>query len=208
METPTPRLRKSAKTDYNSMPIPSAGIETPTLEERAILLEGQDAQFPGEGQIHSLTSRPQAKYEPALARPVTFGESVLGTVKTTLRCSYSNYLLPFVLLGIIAGRQRWDDTLVFVLNFLAILPLASLLSFATEELAKSVGQLVGGLINATFGNAIEMIVRKRHPFLPFEPAPDMLGIFSSRWVSLQLVEGKLTLSNRVWLEASSLGAFW
>jgi Ca2+:H+ antiporter len=39
---------------------------------------------------------------------------------------------------------------------MAILPLAALLSFATEELAKSVGQTVGGLINATFGNAVEM----------------------------------------------------
>lgn len=168
METPTPRFRKFPKTDYNSIPTPSTGIETPMPEERAILLEGQDLQAPGEGQIHRLP-RPQAKYEPALARPVTSGESIWGAVKTTLGCSYSNYLLPFVLLGIIAGRQGWDDTLVFVLNFLAILPLASLLSFATEELAKSVGQLVGGLINATFGNAIEMIVRKRYPFLPFEP---------------------------------------
>lgn len=207
METPTPRFRKFANTDYDSMPIPSTGIETLKSEERAILLEGQDPQDPCEGQMYRLT-RPQAKYEPELARPVTSGESVWGAVKTTLGCSYSNYLLPFVLLGIIASHQGCNDTLVFVINFLAILPLASLLSFATEELAKSVGQLVGGLINATFGNAIEMIVRKKYPFLPFELRSDIIGIFPSRWASLQLVEGKPTLSSRVWLEVSYLRTFW
>ena len=44
-------------------------------------------------------------------------------------------------------------------NFFAIIPLASLLSYATEELAaEHVGETVGGLINASFGNAVELIV--------------------------------------------------
>jgi Ca2+:H+ antiporter len=46
----------------------------------------------------------------------------------------------------------------FTLNFLAIIPLASLLSFATEQLAATMGQTLGGLVNATFGNAVELIV--------------------------------------------------
>jgi len=41
---------------------------------------------------------------------------------------------------------------------LAIIPLASLLAFATEELAVPLGQTIGGLLNATFGNAVELIV--------------------------------------------------
>lgn len=41
---------------------------------------------------------------------------------------------------------------------LAILPLAMLLSNATEELAAEAGEVVGALLNATFGNAVEMIV--------------------------------------------------
>jgi len=41
---------------------------------------------------------------------------------------------------------------------LAIIPLAALLSFATEELALIVGETLGGLLNATFGNAVELIV--------------------------------------------------
>ena len=41
---------------------------------------------------------------------------------------------------------------------LGILPLAMLLSNATEELAAVAGEVVGALLNATFGNAVEMIV--------------------------------------------------
>ena len=81
-------------------------------------------------------------------------------VQVTLFSSYANVMLVFVFLGILAGARGWEPSAVFLLNFLAIFPLASLLSFATEELSKSVGQTVGGLINATFGNAVEMIVSR------------------------------------------------
>ncbi|RHZ51795.1 uncharacterized protein CDV56_104541 [Aspergillus thermomutatus] len=79
-------------------------------------------------------------------------------IRTTLASSCANLFLPSVFLGIASASLGWGDTATFVLNLLAIFPLASLLSFATEELAKSVGAAVGGLINATFGNAVEMIV--------------------------------------------------
>ncbi|OKP14261.1 Vacuolar calcium ion transporter [Penicillium subrubescens] len=76
----------------------------------------------------------------------------------TLVRDYVNILLVFVPLGIIAGALGWDPSAIFVLNFFAIIPLASLLSFATEELAATMGQALGGLMNATFGNAVELIV--------------------------------------------------
>jgi Ca2+:H+ antiporter len=76
----------------------------------------------------------------------------------TLASNYVNVLLVFVPLGIVAGVLEWSAATVFVLNFLAIMPLASLLSFATEELAATMGQTLGGLMNATFGNAVELIV--------------------------------------------------
>ncbi|KAJ5920314.1 hypothetical protein N7516_011172 [Penicillium verrucosum] len=79
------------------------------------------------------------------------------TWKTIVR-DYVNVLLIFVPLGIISGVLDWDPTTVFILNFFAIVPLASLLSFATEELAATLGQALGGLMNATFGNAVELIV--------------------------------------------------
>lgn len=47
---------------------------------------------------------------------------------------------------------------IFVFNFVAIIPLAWLLGNATEELALRSNQTLGGLLNATFGNAVELIV--------------------------------------------------
>ncbi|OKL59334.1 hypothetical protein UA08_05390 [Talaromyces atroroseus] len=76
----------------------------------------------------------------------------------TLASNYVNLLLVFVPLGIVSGVLQWSPATVFTLNFLAIIPLASLLSFATEELAAVMGQTLGGLMNATFGNAVELIV--------------------------------------------------
>ncbi|KAL1957437.1 hypothetical protein VTO42DRAFT_6005 [Malbranchea cinnamomea] len=76
----------------------------------------------------------------------------------TLVNSYVNILLVFVPLGIVSGAVGWNPTATFILNFMAIVPLASLLSFATEELAATLGETLGGLLNATFGNAVELIV--------------------------------------------------
>ncbi len=48
--------------------------------------------------------------------------------------------------------------LTFVVSGLAIVPLAAMLAHATENLARVVGSSIGGLLNATFGNATEMVV--------------------------------------------------
>lgn len=84
--------------------------------------------------------------------------TVLHTTWQVLISNYVNALLVFVPLGIISGALHWNPTVIFTLNFFAIIPLASLLSFATEELAVPLGQTLGGLMNATFGNAVELIV--------------------------------------------------
>lgn len=47
---------------------------------------------------------------------------------------------------------------MFILNFLALIPLALLLGDVTEDLAVRFGDTVGGLLNATFGNVVEMIL--------------------------------------------------
>jgi len=80
----------------------------------------------------------------------------------TLASNYVNALLVFVPAGIILGALQETYSIppsaVFIVNFLAIVPLAALLSFATEELSVKLGQTIGGLMNATFGNAVELIV--------------------------------------------------
>jgi Ca2+:H+ antiporter len=42
---------------------------------------------------------------------------------------------------------------IFVVACLAVIPLAGLMGYATEEISERVGEGVGGLLNATFGNA-------------------------------------------------------
>ncbi|CAL9732244.1 vacuolar calcium ion transporter [Monosporozyma unispora] len=69
-----------------------------------------------------------------------------------------NILLVFVPLGIVWGMFELSHTWTFAFNFLAIIPLAAILAYATEELADKAGSTVGGLLNATFGNAVELIV--------------------------------------------------
>lgn len=66
--------------------------------------------------------------------------------------------MVFVPIGIISGKLHWAAPWVFTLNFFAIIPLAAVLSFATEEIAARLGETLGGLVNATFGNAVELIV--------------------------------------------------
>ena len=91
---------------------------------------------------------------PYRSRPVPF----IHVLRVILFSNYVNVLLVFVPLGIVSGALGWTASLTFVFNFLAIMGLASLLSFATEELSKKVGHTVGGLLNASFGNATELIV--------------------------------------------------
>lgn len=80
--------------------------------------------------------------------------------KMTAICTSScvNILLVFVPLGFVAYYLSWPPIAIFTLNFFAIVPLAALLSYATEEISEHVGETVGGLLNATFGNAVELIV--------------------------------------------------
>jgi Ca2+:H+ antiporter len=73
--------------------------------------------------------------------------------------SWINIMLVFVPVGIaLAQIDGINGIVVFIINFLAIIPLAAMLSFATEELAIYVGETLGGLLNASFGNAVELIV--------------------------------------------------
>ena len=69
------------------------------------------------------------------------------------------WLLVFVPL-VIFGHHAWPEahTRLFFLSVLAIVPLAALLSIATESVAERTGDAVGGLINATLGNLTELVI--------------------------------------------------
>ena len=67
-------------------------------------------------------------------------------------------MLVFVPASFWLGLSHASPTAVFVVSCFAILPLAGLMGEATEHLAHHTGPGVGGLLNATFGNAAELII--------------------------------------------------
>lgn len=69
-----------------------------------------------------------------------------------------NWLLVFVPISIIAEIAHASPTVIFVTACLAIVPLAGVMGKSTEELASRMGPGIGGLLNATFGNAAELII--------------------------------------------------
>lgn len=69
------------------------------------------------------------------------------------------WLLAFVPVVFMAALWRpQSHTLLFVLSVLAIVPLATLLSHATESVAAKTGDAAGGLLNATLGNLTELVI--------------------------------------------------
>jgi Ca2+:H+ antiporter len=68
------------------------------------------------------------------------------------------YLVPFIALAVVLDVAGADDTLIFFASAAGVIPTASLMSRATEELAERSGPGIGGLLNVTFGNAPELII--------------------------------------------------
>jgi Ca2+:H+ antiporter len=67
-------------------------------------------------------------------------------------------MLVFVPASFWLGVSHASPTLVFVVSCLAVLPLAGLMGESTEHLGHHTGPAIGGLLNATFGNAAELII--------------------------------------------------
>lgn len=85
-------------------------------------------------------------------------------------------LLVFVPVTFAAKFFHVSPLILFFLSSLAILPLAKFIGEATEELSVYVGAALGGLLNATFGNAIELII----------------GVFAIKAGLLEVVKASLT----------------
>src|SRR6188472_4112165 len=74
---------------------------------------------------------------------------------------HSPILWLLVFLPVVFATARLEPeahTLLFVLSVMAIVPLAALLSHATESVASKTGDAVGGLLNATLGNLTELVI--------------------------------------------------
>jgi Ca2+:H+ antiporter len=69
-----------------------------------------------------------------------------------------NWLLVFIPISVVLERAHVPAPVLFFSAALAIVPIARLIVVATEQLATRTGDAVGGLLNATFGNAPELII--------------------------------------------------
>ncbi|KAG4304949.1 hypothetical protein PORY_001624 [Pneumocystis oryctolagi] len=84
--------------------------------------------------------------------------SAYSITRAIVLSNYVNIFLIFVPLAILCGFFKWNHTITFIFNFIAIIPLAAVLSFVTEELSINVGQTTGSLLNASLGNVVELII--------------------------------------------------
>lgn len=94
----------------------------------------------------------------AKKKPNIIVETALELKKVLLH-SWINLFLVCVPVGIvIANIPNRSAGATFGVNAVAIIPLAALLSHATESVARKMGDTVGALLNVTFGNAVELII--------------------------------------------------
>jgi len=69
-----------------------------------------------------------------------------------------NWLLIAVPITVYFSMVSNDTGMSFIFSMIAIMPLALLMGHATEEIALRTSESLGGLLNATFGNAVEIII--------------------------------------------------
>lgn len=91
---------------------------------------------------------------PITGPPPTFWQSCKATVKYTPL----NICLLFIPVSWALHYTHQSATLIFIFSCLGIIPLAALLGFGTEQIAVRTSSAVGGLLNATLGNVVEMII--------------------------------------------------
>ncbi|CAI0540854.1 unnamed protein product [Linum tenue] len=89
---------------------------------------------------------------------MTWQSSVYRSIKIVIFSTKLNLLMPFGPLAILVHAFSGHNGWVFFLCLLGITPLAERLGYATEQLAFYTGPTIGGLLNATFGNATELII--------------------------------------------------
>ncbi|KAK7305302.1 hypothetical protein VNO77_43206 [Canavalia gladiata] len=88
----------------------------------------------------------------------TLGGIICRSIQVVIFSNRLNLLMPFGPLAILVQKLTGHHGWVFGLSLLGIMPLAERLGYATEQLAFYTGDTVGGLLNATFGNATELII--------------------------------------------------
>ncbi|CDH56696.1 calcium proton exchanger [Lichtheimia corymbifera JMRC:FSU:9682] len=140
--------------DEHALPTTAAATTSSAISSREVEpREGSQFAIMGSGASSSSNAQANNHMDDGEYENPTAYQGAMALVKS----SWINVLVVFIPLGI-ASHFVWNSTVVFILNFIAIIPLAKLLGFATEDIALRTGEVIGGLLNASFGNAVELIV--------------------------------------------------
>lgn len=80
------------------------------------------------------------------------------TIERLKESPIQTLLLVAVPLGVVSSKAKWPAWMTFWFNFIALIPLSGYLGQATEDLSSYTSEVTAGLLNATFGNVVEMMV--------------------------------------------------
>ena len=111
------------------------------------LLRNNTEESEGIDRVETEKSTKSERQKAAFKRKIPIGRQI----RAVLFGSWINLLLAAVPVGFVVNYLDINGVAIFVVNFIAIVPLAAMLSYATEEIALRVGETLGGLLNATFG---------------------------------------------------------
>ncbi|KHN31706.1 Vacuolar cation/proton exchanger 5 [Glycine soja] len=134
-----------------------------TPNGRAMCKSDDEVPFDSEINFHLSESilvdvRGSHSGESQTARHETLAGIIYKSIRVVVFSNKLNLLMPFGPLAILVQKLTGHLGWVFGLSLLGIVPLAERLGYATEQLAFYTGDTVGGLLNATFGNATELII--------------------------------------------------
>ena len=88
----------------------------------------------------------------------TLLSGALSGLRLVLFNSRLNVLLVFVPVAIVSYLAEANSTVIFTTNVVAVIPLSGLLTCATEVISRESGDIVGALMNVTFGNLVEIVI--------------------------------------------------
>ena len=126
------------------------------------MTEGNEGKAPEEVQGTGDKMAPEqaraTTANPVLRALAYIGLDLTGPGRASIFQIIIYALLIFIPIAFVVRFLHLGELLLFITSAAAIIPLAKILGSATEELAIRVGSGIGGLLNATFGNAVEMII--------------------------------------------------
>jgi hypothetical protein len=126
-------------------------MSVPASPQRPSRMESE----PSNGRLEAAETTALLPNEPP--EPID-SASIVPSIKLILLSSPVNSLLVFLPFALLSGYLEWSPPIIFLTNFFAMMPLAALLSFTTDNLSRRTGEALGGFLNVTFGNIMELII--------------------------------------------------